>query len=267
MNTGWIKLHRKALAHITKPMTEFESWLWLLCKTGYGGDDRGKILTTYSILADEWGIGKGAARWRIAKWIKDGMIKARRITRNQIDLRLCNDPTVFSTLSRASGAKAALFIEVANYDHYQSDGGKDSTSQSTLHSTSSENHSLKKNKKEVLPAPAARAQNKEGKRQTKAKSSSLDSRHQEVVDFFYTEFKKKFKRDYVGQKKDFAAISRLLKKIDADDLMDRIQQYLKDDEPFVVNNGHNIALLQTRINAYGPKIKKSSDDDYLERTY
>lgn len=119
MSTGWIKIHLEELDNITKPMSAFESWFWLLCKVGYSGRERGKLLTTYGILADEWGVGKGAARWRVAQWKRDGRVTYRRVTKNQINFNVHKDPRIISTLSSASGAKAALAIEVTNYKRYR----------------------------------------------------------------------------------------------------------------------------------------------------
>jgi phage replication O-like protein O len=67
--------------------------------------------------------------------------------------------------------------------------------------------------------------------------------------------RKVFDRDPVGVPKDFKASKTILEllNVDAAELYRIYTDYLKDKDPFIVNNGHGLSFLIARINKYTAK--------------
>jgi len=248
MGPGWIKFYRKAWQE-HPDITENGAWLWLLCAAEYEGDYRGKLVTTIVSIAEHWNMTRYQVRGILDAWIDRGMIRVTPVYRADVDFSACTVPSVFAEGHVQAKAHKGVEITILKYEEYQGDGFEKAQAQPQA---------------SLIPCPEEKEKNTRAK-----KKKEPQTQHQIAVDFFYTEYEKRFNRKYVGQVKDFAAISRLLKKMSLGDLKLRILQYLRDDDPFLVNNGHSIALIQTRINAYGaaPQKDERSDVGYLKQTY
>lgn len=259
---GWIKIYRK-IFNGKWTTDDVGHWFWLLCAAEYDGQYRGSLITTVTSVAEEWRISRHRARSILLGWVREKRITMDEISVKLINFHHCTPPSPFAVGATQGSTHRGVVISIINYDIYQGSGVKSDASPCQP----SENHSLENNKKRISSAQTVRSQKSEKKGGDRKKKGH--PRHQEVVDYFYRRFKERFDREYIGQAKDFTAISRLLKTMDADDLMARINRYLKDEEPFLVKNGHSMALLQTRINAYAPGIPQSEDswtddDGYLQ---
>lgn len=248
MGPGWIKFYRKTFEK-EQPQDNISRWVWLLCAAEFDGDYRGQFVTTVTSIGEAWGISRHSARRILLNWQNDERITIEQISEKDINHHACSPPSPFAKGRAQSSTQKGVIVSIINYERYQ--GGDANSDAETAQSS-------------LIPCPEEKEKNTRAK-----KKKEPQTQHQIAVDFFYTEYEKRFNRKYVGQVKDFAAISRLLKKMSLGDLKLRILQYLRDDDPFLVNNGHSIALIQTRINAYGaaPQKDERSDVGYLKQTY
>lgn len=261
MGPGWIKFYRKTWDEHPN-ITKTGAWVWLLSATEYKGKYRGKFLTTITSLAFHWCLSRRKTKNILDSWVEDMMITISALRRKDVDFWECTPPSIFAPGNVHENVHKGIEITVLNYEKYQQPYAEND--QEDVHASG---NSILKNKKEYS---SAQAPTKDKKRKSKKKTSKTDPRFQEVVGFFYRKFETEFGRKYVGQDKDFAAVKRLLKKLGADELMKRMEEYLADREPFLLSNGHNLALLQTRINAYGkPNFgeRSTKGPGYLEPTY
>lgn len=260
MQSGWIKFYRKTFDKAI-PKDDVSRWTWLICAAEYDGDYRGKLITTTTSLAESWHIGRGVVRGILKRWELDGRIETVKIHNTSVKQSSCTLPSPFTPGANPYPSRWGIEISIINYERYQ--GGD---SDPNLLTDLSSEYSLEKNKKRNISA-----KNADGEKEKKKKKLGSESpHHQEVVDYFHQEFERRYRKKYVWQTKDFAAIKRLLKKLDAGDLKQRISEYLRDDDPFLVSNGHSVALLQTRINAYGkPHFgdKQTKGAGYLKSVY
>jgi len=123
--------------------------------------------------------------------------------------------------------------------------------------------------KSVADAPGAKGKSSGSKKKNekKPKEKKTDPRIKELIDYFFRQYNFLRDGDYVvAGGKDGKAIERLLKSLEPDEIRRRMLKYLEDNDPFLVRNGHPIAIFAERVNAYREGNGKTAKTDLNSRS-